>query len=259
MPRCRLRVLGADRVEPEVDQIPANTRPWRLTDLQVDIASAGGDGTGLLRAFLSGAGAALGAWALYRLAREWRPASGGDTPDVEEVVLGDGVVVEPNCVLRDVRVGESTRIMAGSLLEGAVLGRRCRVGPFARLRPGTELADEAAVGNFVEVKKSRIGAGSKVNHLSYVGDAELGDGVNIGAGTITCNYDGANKHRTVIGNQAFIGSNTALVAPVTVGEDATIGAGSIISKDAPAGELTLSRARQTTIEGWKRPERKNRD
>lgn len=173
-----------------------------------------------------------------------------------EVALGDGVVVEPNCVLRDVRAGEGTRILAGSHLEGAVLGRGCRVGPFARLRPGTELADEAAVGNFVEVKKSFIGAGSKVNHLSYVGDAELGNGVNVGAGTITCNYDGANKHRTVIGNQAFIGSNTALVAPVTVGEGATIGAGSVISKDAPAGELTLSRGRQVTVEGWQRPKKR---
>lgn len=174
-----------------------------------------------------------------------------------EVELGDGVVVEPNCVLRDVRAGDGTRILAGSHLERAVLGRQCRVGPFARLRPATELADQAAVGNFVEVKKSRIGAGSKVNHLSYVGDAELGAGVNIGAGTITCNYDGANKHSTVIGDGAFIGSNTALVAPVTVGDGATIGAGSTISKDAPAGELTVSRARQVTVEGWQRPKKQD--
>lgn len=170
-----------------------------------------------------------------------------------EVLLADGVVVEPNCVLRDVRVGEATRILAGSHLERTVVGNRCRVGPFARLRPGTELADGAAVGNFVEVKQSRIGPGSKVNHLSYVGDAELGPSVNIGAGTITCNYDGARKHRTRIGEAAFIGSNTSLVAPVTIGDGATIGAGSTISKDAPPGKLTVSRARQTTIEGWRRP------
>ncbi len=173
-----------------------------------------------------------------------------------EVDLGDGVVVEPNCVLRDVRAGAGTRILSGSHLEGVMLGRDCRVGPLARLRPGTELADGAAAGNFVEIKKSRIGAGSKVNHLSYVGDAELGAGVNIGAGTITCNYDGASKHRTVIGDGAFIGSNTSLVAPVSVGENATIGAGSTVNKDAPAGKLTVSRARQTTIEGWRRPDKK---
>jgi bifunctional UDP-N-acetylglucosamine pyrophosphorylase/glucosamine-1-phosphate N-acetyltransferase len=127
------------------------------------------------------------------------------------------------------------------------------IGPFARLRPGTELAENAHVGNFVEVKNAKIGKGSKANHLTYLGDATIGANVNIGAGTITCNYDGVNKHRTVIEDGAFIGSNTALVAPVTVGKDATIGAGSTIGNDAPAGELTVSRARQTTIRGWKRP------
>lgn len=173
-----------------------------------------------------------------------------------EVVLGDGVHVEPNCILRDVRIGDGTRILANSVVEDADIGRGCRVGPFARIRPGTEMRDGSAVGNFVEVKKSTIGAGTKVNHLSYVGDAELGAEVNIGAGTITCNYDGASKHRTVIGDGAFIGSNTALVAPVTVAAGATIGAGSTISRDAPAGKLTVSRARQVTVEGWKRPEKK---
>jgi len=170
-----------------------------------------------------------------------------------EVELGDGVRVGPNCVLRDVALGTGTRVLANCVLESARTGTDCRIGPFARIRPDTELADGAAVGNFVEIKKSRVGPGSKINHLAYVGDAELGEGVNVGAGTITCNYDGAAKHRTVIGDRAFIGSNAALVAPVTVGADATIGAGSTISKDAPSGKLTVSRARQVTVDGWKRP------
>ena len=127
------------------------------------------------------------------------------------------------------------------------------IGPFARLRPGTELADGVHVGNFVETKKARIGPGSKVNHLSYLGDARIGAKVNIGAGTITCNYDGANKSETVIGDGAFIGSNSSLVAPVSIGAQATIGAGSVITKDAPEGQLTLARGRQASIEGWKRP------
>jgi bifunctional UDP-N-acetylglucosamine pyrophosphorylase/glucosamine-1-phosphate N-acetyltransferase len=137
-----------------------------------------------------------------------------------------------------------------------VIGRNCRIGPFARIRPGTRLADGAHIGNFVEIKNSDIGIGSKVNHLSYVGDSTVGRGVNVGAGTITANYDGAGKHRTVIGDNASIGSNTVLRAPVTVGEGATIGAGSVITKDAPSGELTLTRAEQKTIKGWKRPTKK---
>lgn len=170
-----------------------------------------------------------------------------------EVRLGDGVQVGPYCVLKDVVVEADTRIAAFSHIDGATIGEGCRVGPFARLRPGTSLAKDVHVGNFVEIKASRLEEGSKANHLAYVGDARVGRRVNIGAGTITCNYDGARKHATVIGDEAFIGSNTALVAPVSVGEGATIGAGSVITRDAPAGQLTLARARQTTIVGWKRP------
>ena len=173
-----------------------------------------------------------------------------------EVELGDGVTVGPNNWLRDVRIGARTQVLPNCVLEESTIGADCRIGPFARLRPGTIVADAAHVGNFVEIKNSDIGAGSKVNHLSYVGDTTVGAQVNIGAGTITCNYDGANKHRTVIGDQAFIGSNTALVAPVTVGAGATIGAGSVITRDAPAGELTLARAEQKTRPGWKRPVKK---
>jgi bifunctional UDP-N-acetylglucosamine pyrophosphorylase/glucosamine-1-phosphate N-acetyltransferase len=172
------------------------------------------------------------------------------------VELGDGVTIGPNNCLRDMRIGPGTEVLANCVLEESTVGPGCRVGPFARVRPGTVLAEGAHIGNFVEIKKSEIGAGSKVNHLSYVGDTTLGSKVNIGAGTITCNYDGANKHRTVIGDNAFIGSNTALVAPVAVGDGATIGAGSVITKDAPAGELTLARAEQRTRPGWKRPVKK---
>ena len=148
-------------------------------------------------------------------------------------------IVHPNCVI-----------------ENAEIGVDCRIGPFARLRPETQIAEHAHIGNFVEMKKSVIGEGSKMNHLGYVGDTSIGSGVNIGAGTITCNYDGANKHRTVIGDKVFVGSNTALVAPVTVGAGATIGAGSVITKEAPAGELTVARAKEATIAGWKRPRKK---
>jgi bifunctional UDP-N-acetylglucosamine pyrophosphorylase/glucosamine-1-phosphate N-acetyltransferase len=136
------------------------------------------------------------------------------------------------------------------------VGSEASIGPFARLRPGTQLADQTHIGNFVEIKNSQIGQGSKVNHLSYVGDAELGRRVNIGAGTITCNYDGVNKHKTIIEDEAFIGSDTQLVAPVTVGRGATIGAGTTLTKDAPAGELTVSRSRQVSVPGWKRPAKK---
>jgi len=177
-------------------------------------------------------------------------------PDVffeGEVSLGDGVVVGPFSLVRDSRIAAGSTIHSHSVVEGADVGPGCEIGPYARLRPETELAGEARIGNFVEVKKSRIGQRSKVNHLSYIGDASVGAQVNVGAGTITCNYDGANKHRTRIGDHAFIGSGVELVAPVEVGEGATIGAGSTISKDAPAGELTVARSRQLTISGWKRP------
>jgi bifunctional UDP-N-acetylglucosamine pyrophosphorylase/glucosamine-1-phosphate N-acetyltransferase len=169
------------------------------------------------------------------------------------VVLGDDVSVGANCVLRNVSIAQGTRIEPFSLLEEARLGARNRIGPYARIRPGTVLQDEVHIGNFVEIKNSQVDAGSKINHLSYVGDSTVGKSVNIGAGTITCNYDGANKHRTVIEDGAFIGSDTQLVAPVTVGRGATIGAGSTVTRDAPADELTLSRSRQTTVSGWKRP------
>lgn len=175
------------------------------------------------------------------------------------VELGDGVHIGPNCVLRDVRIGAGARIAAQSVLEDAEVGPGCRIGPFARLRPGARIAEDAHIGNFVEVKQSSVGRGTKINHLSYVGDAVIGSGVNIGAGTITCNYDGAAKHVTRIGDRAFIGSDTQLVAPVTVGEDAVIGAGSTITRDAPPGELTLSRVPQETRKGWKRPAVKRKD
>ena len=169
------------------------------------------------------------------------------------VTLGDGCRIGPNAVVRDSTLGPGTVVHANSVIEEASVGAGCQIGPFARLRPATELDAEGKIGNFVETKKSRIARGSKVNHLSYIGDATIGADVNVGAGTITCNYDGANKHRTIIGDDAFIGSGVNLVAPIEVGAGATIGAGSTLTKDAPDGELTLARNRQTTIEGWKRP------
>ncbi|HSW52960.1 MAG TPA: bifunctional UDP-N-acetylglucosamine diphosphorylase/glucosamine-1-phosphate N-acetyltransferase GlmU [Sulfuricaulis sp.] len=174
-----------------------------------------------------------------------------------KVTLGDRVQVGPNNVIRDSTVGAGTIIHPNCVIEQADIGADCRIGPFARLRPEAKLAAQVHVGNFVEVKKSEVGEGSKMNHLSYIGDTTIGRGVNIGAGTITCNYDGANKHRTVIGDNVFVGSNTALVAPVTVGAGATIGAGSVITKEAPAGELTLTRVPQVTKPGWKRPKKKS--
>ena len=167
------------------------------------------------------------------------------------VQLGDRVRVGPNCVLRNVTVDADTEIQAFSLLEDAAVGKRCRVGPYARLRPGAQLAEEVHIGNFVEVKASRIGAGSKANHLSYIGDAQVGERVNVGAGTITCNYDGAAKHRTVIEDDCFIGSDATLVAPVTIAKGSYIGAGSTISKNTPAGQLTVARARQMSLPNWK--------
>ncbi|WP_163557912.1 bifunctional UDP-N-acetylglucosamine diphosphorylase/glucosamine-1-phosphate N-acetyltransferase GlmU [Halomonas sp. NO4] len=176
-----------------------------------------------------------------------------------EVELGEGVRVGPHCVIRDSYIGAETVIEPHSVIEGAVIAGRGRIGPFARLRPGSRLAVGAKVGNFVETKNVEVGEGSKINHLSYVGDARLGRGVNVGAGTITCNYDGANKHRTEIGDDAFIGSNTALVAPVSVGRGATVGAGSTISKDVADHALAVSRARQVSKADWPRPSKANQD
>ena len=173
-----------------------------------------------------------------------------------EVVLGDGVRIESNNLLRNSELGAHTVVHSNCHIEGARTGSDCEIGPFARLRPGAVLADRVKVGNFVEVKKSEIGEGSKVNHLTYIGDTTIGMNVNVGAGTITCNYDGVNKHRTVIGDGAFIGSGVELVAPVEVGAGATIGAGSTISHDAPAEKLTVERSKQVTVPGWKRPTRK---
>ncbi len=169
------------------------------------------------------------------------------------VELGDGVQVGANCVLRNTTVATGSRIDAFTLIDEAAIGEENKIGPFSRIRPGTTLARDVHVGNFVEIKNSQIDDGSKINHLSYVGDTTMGKKVNIGAGTITCNYDGANKHRTVIEDEVFVGSDTQLVAPITVGKGATLGAGTTLTKDAPAGELTLSRAKQLTIAGWKRP------
>ena len=167
------------------------------------------------------------------------------------VKLGDRVRVGPNCVLRNVTVDADTEILAYSLLDAATIGRRCRIGPFSRMRPGVTLGDEVHVGNFVELKASRIGAGSKANHLSYIGDTDIGSRVNVGAGTITCNYDGAAKHRTVIEDDCFIGSDATLVAPVTIARGSYIGAGSTISKNTPAGQLTVARAKQVSLPDWK--------
>jgi bifunctional UDP-N-acetylglucosamine pyrophosphorylase/glucosamine-1-phosphate N-acetyltransferase len=176
-----------------------------------------------------------------------------------KVTLGDGVNIGPNNVIRDAVIGSRTQVFANCVIEESAIGTDCRIGPFARLRPGNRLADHVHVGNFVEVKNSQVAAGSKMNHLSYIGDSEIGEKVNVGAGTITCNYDGANKHKTVIGDNVFIGSNSALVAPITLGDGATLGAGTVLVKDAPAGELTISRAEQKTIKGWKRPTKKKAD
>jgi len=169
------------------------------------------------------------------------------------IILGDNVRIGPFCRLKDVRLAANTIVHAHCDIDGVIGHGACIIGPFARLRPGTELADGVHIGNFVETKKARVGKGSKANHLSYLGDAEIGSGVNIGAGTITCNYDGVNKFTTTIGDGAFIGSNSALVAPVSIGKNATIGAGSVITTDAPAGELSVARGRQKAIPGWKRP------
>jgi bifunctional UDP-N-acetylglucosamine pyrophosphorylase/glucosamine-1-phosphate N-acetyltransferase len=173
-----------------------------------------------------------------------------------KVELADGVKVGPHCVLVNARIEAGAQIKPFTHIEDAVVGAKSQIGPYARLRPGTELGEDVHIGNFVEVKNSQVAAHSKANHLAYVGDATVGSRVNIGAGTITCNYDGANKFRTVIEDDAFIGSDSQLVAPVTVGKGATLGAGTTLTKDAPAGKLTISRAKQITVEGWARPVKK---
>ncbi|MDN5843047.1 MAG: bifunctional UDP-N-acetylglucosamine diphosphorylase/glucosamine-1-phosphate N-acetyltransferase GlmU, partial [Alcaligenaceae bacterium] len=174
-----------------------------------------------------------------------------------EVVLGDGVRIGPHCVLKDTRVDARTQVEAFSHIQDARIDEDARIGPYARLRPGAEIGPQAHVGNFVEIKKTSLGRGSKANHLSYLGDAQIGERVNIGAGTITCNYDGVNKSLTIIGDDAFIGSDTQLVAPVTVGRGATLGAGTTLTGDAPADTLTLSRPEQKTVIGWRRPVKKS--
>ena len=176
-----------------------------------------------------------------------------------EVSLGDGVEIGPYCVLKNVTVAAGTRLAAFCHCEDATIGEQAVIGPYARLRPGAELAAEVHVGNFVEIKKSRLGRQSKANHLAYIGDAEIGERVNVGAGTITCNYDGVNKHKTIVEDDVFIGSDTQLVAPVTVGRGATLGAGTTLTKNAPPNALTVSRPRQLTLDGWQRPQKKSSD
>jgi bifunctional UDP-N-acetylglucosamine pyrophosphorylase/glucosamine-1-phosphate N-acetyltransferase len=173
-----------------------------------------------------------------------------------KVTLGDRVRIGPNTVLRDVSIGADTVIHPNSVLEQSELGTGCIIGPFARVRPGSKLGNGVHIGNFVELKKTQIADGSKANHLTYLGDANIGKGVNVGAGTITCNYDGVNKSTTTIDDGAFIGSGNMLVAPVRIGKNATTGAGSTITRDAPDGQLTLTRGKQMTLEGWKRPQKK---
>lgn len=170
-----------------------------------------------------------------------------------KVELADGVTISANCVIKNARIAKGTLIKAFCHIEDCVIGEAAEIGPYARLRPGTTLADHVHIGNFVEVKNSQFGSKSKANHLAYVGDATVGERVNIGAGTITCNYDGANKHRTIIEDDAFIGSDSQLVAPVTVGKGATLGAGTTLTKDAPANSLTVSRSKQLSIADWQRP------
>ncbi len=174
-----------------------------------------------------------------------------------DVSLGDGTRIEPNNLIRDSKLGTGTIVHSNCHIEGATTGSDCEIGPFARLRPGAELANNVKIGNFVEIKKSTIASGSKVNHLTYIGDTEIGTGVNVGAGTITCNYDGAAKHRTKIGADVSIGSNVNLVAPVEIGKGATIGAGSTITKSVADGQLVLERSKQVSVPGWKRPTKKN--
>lgn len=172
-----------------------------------------------------------------------------------KVVLGNGVTIGANCILKDCTIGDNSEIKANSMVESSVIGAACSVGPFARIRPDSVLADDSHVGNFVELKKTVLGKGSKANHLTYLGDAVIGSKVNIGAGTITCNYDGANKFQTIIEDGCFVGSNSSLVAPLTLGEQSTVGAGSVVTKSVPAGELVVARSKQVHIAGWQRPQK----
>lgn len=176
-----------------------------------------------------------------------------------DVQLGSGVHIESNCILKDCKIGAGTYIRSHSLINQSVVGEQCTLGPFARLRPDSEMKNNSHVGNFVEMKKSILGEGSKANHLSYIGDSEVGQKVNIGAGTITCNYDGANKHKTIIKDGAFIGSNSSLVAPITIGENVTVGAGSTVSKEIDDNVLVVVRGKAMTKTGWKRPVKKAKD
>lgn len=176
---------------------------------------------------------------------------------IGDVVLGDNVHIGPNCVIKNSSIAKAAEIDANSILDEAVVGEKAHVGPFARLRPGTELAAKARVGNFVETKKTKLGEGSKVNHLTYLGDCTVGANANVGAGTITCNYDGVNKFKTTIGSGAFIGSNSSLVAPVDIGVNATVGAGSVITGNIPNNNLAVARGKQRNIEGWQRPTKKS--
>ena len=181
-----------------------------------------------------------------------------DTIFVGDVVIGDNVAVGPYSLIANTQIGNNSKILSHCNIEQSTIGSDCSVGPFARVRPGTELMSEAKIGNFVEIKNSKIEQSSKVNHLSYIGDATIGSNTNIGAGTITCNYDGANKHKTIIGDNVFVGSGVELVAPVNIESGATIGAGSTISKSAEGGKLTLERGNRKTLDGWKRPTKKDK-
>jgi len=176
-----------------------------------------------------------------------------------DVVIGSGVSIGPNCIIINSTIGDGVEIKANTIVEESIVGDRAIVGPFARLRPGTVLGRDTKIGNFVETKKVQVGKGSKINHLSYVGDAELGENVNIGAGTITCNYDGANKHKTDLGNNVFVGSNSTLVAPITVADGGFVGAGSTLTGDVPKDALAVSRAKQRNIDGWKRPTKNKKE
>jgi bifunctional UDP-N-acetylglucosamine pyrophosphorylase/glucosamine-1-phosphate N-acetyltransferase len=174
-----------------------------------------------------------------------------------EVILGSGVYIGPNCHITDSVIGDGVEIKSNTVIESSRVGDHSILGPFARIRPGTELGKNTKVGNYVETKKAIVGDGSKINHLSYIGDAELGDNVNIGAGTIICNYDGVNKHKTHIGDGAFVGSNSTLVAPVAIGQQGFVAAGSTLTQDVSASALAVSRPKQRNIEGWKRPAKKD--
>jgi bifunctional UDP-N-acetylglucosamine pyrophosphorylase/glucosamine-1-phosphate N-acetyltransferase len=175
---------------------------------------------------------------------------------IGEVHLGNNVHIGANCIIENSTIGDDSTILPMTSIDSSVFGKGVSIGPFARIRPNTECADEVKIGNFVETKKARIGPGSKVSHLSYIGDTEMGAGVNIGAGTITCNYDGVNKFKTIIEDNVFVGSDTQLIAPVTLGQGSTIGAGSTITRDTPADQLTLCRSKQTSIKGWHKPVKK---